>query len=65
MYKFFLILERLIQTLKTKIKIVIWKIRYGKRIKIGKKLKIRKTINNNNNVISCNSVINKKKQTIA
>ena len=42
MYNICTFLERVIKILNIKIKIVYWKIKYGKRIKVGKNLRFRK-----------------------
>lgn len=42
MYYICKVLEKIIEILKIRIKVLYWKIKYGKRIKIGKKIKFRK-----------------------
>lgn len=42
MYYFFKGLEAILNFIRIKCKIIIWKLKYGKRIKIGKNLKFRK-----------------------
>ena len=42
MYYLFKGLEVILNFIRIKCKIIIWKLKYGKRIKIGKNLKFRK-----------------------
>lgn len=42
MYNIIKYIENVLQFVKTKIRILYWKLKYGKRVKIGKNLRIRK-----------------------
>lgn len=44
MYQLFKIFEGITYFINTKLKILYWKLKYGKRIKIGKNLKLRKNV---------------------
>ena len=44
MYRIIVLIENISRLLKNKIKILFWKIKYGKRIKIGKNFRFRKNL---------------------
>lgn len=47
MYKVIKFIENFFQLIKVKVKILYWKLKYGKRIKIGKNFRFRKRMNLN------------------
>ena len=47
MYYFLKGIEKVFNIIRTKVKMIYWKLKYGKRIKIGKNLKFRKRMNIN------------------
>ena len=47
MYYIFKGIETVGNIVRTKVKVIYWKLKYGKRIKIGKNLKFRKRMNIN------------------